>query len=41
MPDVDAVDIILPHFIHMPATIAAAEAGKPVLVEKVMARNVW
>ncbi|HHX40255.1 MAG TPA: Gfo/Idh/MocA family oxidoreductase [Armatimonadetes bacterium] len=41
MPDVDAVDIILPHFLHLPATLAAAEAGKPVLVEKVMARNVW
>jgi predicted dehydrogenase len=38
--DVDAVDIILPHFLHMPATITAAEAGKSVLVEKVMARNV-
>ncbi len=38
---VDAVDIILPHHLHMPATIAAAAAGKPVLVEKVMARNVW
>lgn len=39
--DVDAVDILLPHDMHMPATIAAAEAGKPVLVEKVMARNVF
>lgn len=39
--DVDAVDIILPHNLHCPATIAAAEAGKPVLVEKVMARNVY
>lgn len=39
--NVDAVDIILPHNLHMPATIAAAQAGKPVLVEKVMARNVW
>lgn len=37
--DVDAVDIILPHDLHAPATIAAAQAGKPVLVEKVMARN--
>lgn len=39
--DIDAVDIILPHHLHMPATVAAAEAGKPVLVEKVMARNIW
>lgn len=38
---VDAVDIILPHFLHMPATIAAAEAGLHVLTEKVMARNIW
>jgi UDP-N-acetyl-2-amino-2-deoxyglucuronate dehydrogenase len=41
MPDVDAVDIILPHALHLPATEAAATAGKPVLVEKVMARNIW
>lgn len=39
--DVDAVDILLPHDLHLPATLAAAEAGKPVLVEKVMARNVY
>ncbi|MHC4711920.1 MAG: Gfo/Idh/MocA family protein, partial [Planctomycetota bacterium] len=39
--DVDAVDVILPHDLHMPAAIAAAKGGKPVLVEKVMARNVW
>ncbi|WP_165452811.1 Gfo/Idh/MocA family protein [Paenibacillus thalictri] len=39
--DVDAVDIILPHHLHAPATIAAAKAGKPVLTEKVMARNVY
>jgi UDP-N-acetyl-2-amino-2-deoxyglucuronate dehydrogenase len=38
---IQAVDIILPHYLHMPATMAAAQAGKPVLVEKVMARNVW
>jgi predicted dehydrogenase len=41
MPDIDAVDILLPHNLHLPATVAAARAGKPVLVEKVMARNVW
>lgn len=41
MTDIDAVDIVLPHNLHMPATIAAAENGKHVLVEKVMARNVW
>ncbi len=39
--DVDAVDILLPHDLHLPATVAAAEAGKPVLVEKVMARNIY
>ena len=38
---IDAVDIILPHYLHLPATVAAAAAGKHVLVEKVMARNVW
>jgi predicted dehydrogenase len=38
--DVDAVDILLPHYLHLPATLAAAAAGKHVLVEKVMARNV-
>ncbi|MBI3944411.1 MAG: Gfo/Idh/MocA family oxidoreductase [Armatimonadetes bacterium] len=41
LDDVDAVDILLPHSLHMPAAIAAAEAGKPVLTEKVMARNVY
>jgi predicted dehydrogenase len=39
-PDIDAVDIILPHDLHMPATLEAARAGKHVLVEKVMARNI-
>ena len=39
--DVDAVDILLPHDLHMPATEAAARAGKHVLVEKVMARNIY
>jgi len=38
--DVAAVDIILPHDLHLPATRAAARAGKHVLVEKVMARNI-
>jgi UDP-N-acetyl-2-amino-2-deoxyglucuronate dehydrogenase len=41
MDMIDGVDIVLPHDQHMPATVAAAEAGKHVLVEKVMARNVW
>jgi len=39
--DVDAVDVVLPHHLHLPATLAAAAAGKHVLVEKVMARNIW
>lgn len=41
MADVEAVDILLPHHLHMPATVEAARAGKHVLVEKVMGRNVW
>ncbi len=34
---VDAVDICLPHDLHCPAAVAAAEAGKHVLVEKPIA----
>ena len=32
--EVDAVDILLPHHLHLPATLAAAAAIKPVLTEK-------
>ncbi len=39
--EVEAVDILLPHHLHMPATLDAALAGKHVLIEKVVARNVW
>ena len=39
--EVDGVDCVLPHHLHLPATQAAAAAGKHVLTEKVMARNVW
>jgi predicted dehydrogenase len=35
--DIDAVDICTTHSLHAPLTIAAAEAGKHVLVEKPMA----
>lgn len=37
--DVDAVDICLPHDLHKPVAVAAAEAGKHVLIEKPLARN--
>ena len=41
MPEVEAVDILMPHHLHMQATIDAAAAGKHILIEKVMARNTW
>jgi predicted dehydrogenase len=41
LPALDAVDILLPHNLHMDAGVKAAERGLHVLVEKVMARNVY
>lgn len=41
LDNIDAVDIILPHHLHMDAAIRAAKRGWHVLVEKVMARNSW
>jgi len=37
--DIDAVDVVLPSHFHVPAAIAALEAGKHVLLEKPMAPN--
>jgi len=39
--DIDAVDILLPHDLHMDAAVKAAGRGLHVLCEKVMARNVY
>ena len=38
-PDVDAVIISTPHYLHAPLAIQAAEAGKHVMVEKPIAIN--
>ena len=37
--DIDAVDVCLPHYLHAPVVIAAAQARKHVLVEKPFATN--
>ena len=41
LPNLHAVDIILPHHLHLDATLKAAARGLHVLCEKVMARNVY
>ncbi|MDQ3396792.1 MAG: Gfo/Idh/MocA family oxidoreductase [Deinococcota bacterium] len=38
-PEVDAVYIATPPYAHLPYTLVAAQAGKPVYVEKPMARD--
>lgn len=37
--NVDAVDICAPHFLHAPIVLAAAQAGKHILLEKPMAMS--
>ncbi|MEW6357384.1 MAG: Gfo/Idh/MocA family oxidoreductase [Planctomycetota bacterium] len=38
-PDIDAVDICLPHDLHAPVVLAAAKAGKAILCEKPISTN--
>ena len=38
-PDIDAVDICLPHHLHAKVAVEAAEAGKHILCEKPIARS--
>ena len=40
LDDIDAIDVCVPTNAHMPVAVAALSAGKHVLVEKPMARNV-
>src|ERR687886_2616351 len=37
--EIDAVDVCLPHDLHEPVAVAAAQAGKPRPVEKTVARR--
>jgi predicted dehydrogenase len=39
-PDVDAVEVLLPHHLHLPATVAALNAGKHVSLQKPMALSI-
>src|ERR1019366_2483002 len=39
MPELDAVSVALPTFLHLPVGLAAFEHGKHVLMEKPMAMN--
>jgi predicted dehydrogenase len=39
-PDVDAVEILLPHHLHLESAIAALDAGKHVSLQKVMTRTI-
>ncbi len=39
-PEIDAIDICAPNYLHAPIAIAAARAGKHVIVEKPMAMSV-
>ena len=39
-PNIDAVAILTPHHLHAPIAIAAAEAGKHILVEKPIATSI-
>lgn len=38
-PEIDAVDLCLPHHLHAAAAIAAAQAGKAIFCEKPLARD--
>ncbi|MBI4218536.1 MAG: Gfo/Idh/MocA family oxidoreductase [Chloroflexi bacterium] len=39
-PEIDAVEVILPHHLHLPATLDALKAGKHVSLQKPMALSV-
>ncbi len=40
-PEINAVEILLPHRLHLPAVVAAAQGGKHVSLQKPMCAELW
>lgn len=40
-PEINAVEILLPHRLHLPAVLAASQAGKHISLQKPMCTELW